>query len=199
MSKTGFLAQLLARDPRKIVRFPDYPIDAALAELAQLQQQITEAQAKLESGPAAEVRESGRAGSTAPVALESKPNPAAEETIAPALAALATNVWRAKGKLVDPNTGEAREEFRKVYRHVEASYEAFAQMGLTINDWLNQPYDPGLPVKVLTFLPTPGVTRDMVVEAVRPTVIWKDQLLQLAEVVVGIPPNTDTNSESNHN
>ena len=61
------------------------------------------------------------------------------------------------------------------------------QMGLTMNDWVNQPYDAGLPVKVLTFQPTPGLDRDTILETVRPTVIWKDRLLQSGEVIVGTP------------
>ena len=63
------------------------------------------------------------------------------------------------------------------------------QMGLTINDWVNQPYDAGLPVKVLTFQPAPGVDRDIILETVRPTVMWRDRLVQLGEVVVGTPVN----------
>ena len=109
-----------------------------------------------------------------------------------ALSSLATHLWRAKGKLVDPATGEPREESRRIYRHVEAALETFSQLGVTMNDWLNQPYDPGLPVKVLTFQPTPDLTRDTVVEATRPTVMWNDRLLQLAEVIVGIPPGKDS-------
>jgi hypothetical protein len=67
-------------------------------------------------------------------------------------------------------------------------------MGITLNDWIGQPYDPGLPVKVLTFQPAEGVVRDTVIEAVRPTVIWRDRLLQLGEVVVGIPINPEKTS-----
>lgn len=179
MSKPTFLNQLLAQDPRRLVRFPDYPLDAAMAELRQLQQQLAEAAARPQ----------------APVAPAPAVVPAPATTLpdgmASSIAALATHVWRTRGKMVDPDSGEPREESRKAYRHVEASFEAFAQMGVTLNDWIGQPFDPGLPVKVLTFQPTPGVTRDTVVEAVRPTVIWKDQLLQLGEVIVGIPGNTE--------
>jgi len=165
----GLWAQICARDPRTLVRFPDLPLDAALAELAELA-----------GAPAM----AARTGNTAsPVA------PAVENDQLPqALSALATHLWRAKGKLVDPATGEPREESKRIYRHVESALETFSQLGVTMNDWLNQPYDPGLPVKVLTFQPTPELTRDTVVEAVRPTVMWNDRLLQLAEVIVGIPP-----------
>jgi hypothetical protein len=107
------------------------------------------------------------------------------------LAALATQVWRARIRIIDPETGEPREEMRRIHRHIEGAFESFGQIGLTINDWLNQPYDPGLPVKVLTFQPTPELQRDTVLEAVRPTVIWKDRLLQMGEVIVGIPQNAE--------
>jgi hypothetical protein len=60
-----------------------------------------------------------------------------------------------------------------------------------MNDWVNQPYDTGLPVKVLSFQPTPGLDRDTVIETVRPTVIWKDRLLQSGEVIVGTPVVSD--------
>jgi hypothetical protein len=107
------------------------------------------------------------------------------------LTALATQVWRARVRIIDPETGEPREEMRRIHRHIEGAYETFSQLGLTISDWVNQPYDAGLPVKVLTFQPTPDLQRDTVLEAVRPTVIWKDRLLQMGEVIVGTPQNTE--------
>jgi len=111
------------------------------------------------------------------------------EALSGSLAGLATQVWRAKVRIIDPETGAPREEMRRVYRHIESAYDVFGQMGLTIKDWMNQPYDAGLPVKVLAFQPTPGLERDTVLESVRPSVIWKDRLLQLGEVIVGIPPS----------
>jgi hypothetical protein len=107
--------------------------------------------------------------------------------LAAAFGGLATQVWRAYGKTVDPATGQPREEMRRVHRHIEGALDVLKQMGLTINDWVNQPYDAGLPVKVLTFQPAPGVVRDTILETVRPTVMWKNRLVQLGEVVVGTP------------
>jgi hypothetical protein len=169
----GLIEQLLARDPRTLVRFPDLPLDRALEELAAL---------KLGVGSPATAP--AREGSAAPVVSEN-------ERLSQSVSALATHLWRAKSKLVDPTTGEPKDEYRRVYRHVEGALETFSQMGVTMNDWVNQPYDPGLPVKVLTFQPAPELSRDTVVEAVRPTVMWNDRLLQLAEVIVGIPPSTE--------
>ena len=185
----SLLAQIFARDPRKDVRFPDVPLDQALAALQQMEAALQE----LRSAPPAQ-----------PVAvpLEAMPPvvpvPAAAsglEELSGSLAGLATQVWRARNRIIDPETGEPREEMRRIHRHIEGAFDAFSQMGLTINDWTKQPYDAGLPVKVLTFQPTPDLQRDTVLEAVRPTVMWKDQLLQMGEVIVGIPSNTEEKTQ----
>jgi hypothetical protein len=119
------------------------------------------------------------------------PNDAYLDELGSSMASLATQVWRARSRIIDPATGEPREEMRRVHRHVEGAFESLAEMGLVINDWMNQPYDSGLPVKVLTFQPASDVQRDTVLEATRPTVIWKERLLQMGEVIVGIPQSTE--------
>lgn len=190
MAQPSLLAQLLATDPRKLARLPDISVDAAMAELRRLREQI-------EAAPTASAGASSAPAEPAPApAAVPAPAPSAlPDGVSSSLSALATHVWRAKGKLVD-EAGVPRDETRRAFRHIESAFEAFAQMGLTMNDWIGQPYDPGLPVKVLTFQPTPDVTRDTVVEAVRPTVIWRDQLLQLGEVIVGIPPDAENSPKT---
>lgn len=175
---SSLLAQLLARDPRKTVRFPEVPVDEALDALRQLHDALRD-QPPAPPPPAL----------AAPVA----PAPAAEDTeaLSVALGGLATQVWRARSRIIDPATGEPREEMKRVHRHIEGALDVLKQLGLTMNDWVHQPYDAGLPVKVLAFQPTPGLARDTILEAVRPTVIWKERLLQLGEVVVGIPVNPE--------
>jgi hypothetical protein len=170
----SLLAQILARDPRKTVRFPEVPVDEALDALRQLHDAL---------------REPTPAPPPPAVAAPVAPAPAAEDTeaLSAALGGLATQVWRARSRIIDPATGEPREEMKRVHRHIEGALDVLKQLGLTMNDWVHQPYDAGLPVKVLAFQPTPGLARDTILEAVRPTVIWKERLLQLGEVVVGIP------------
>jgi hypothetical protein len=163
------LAQILARDPRKLVRFPELPVDEALTALRRLEAALHEPQA------------------AAPAPATAEPGMDDPEGLSTAFGGLATQVWRAMGKTVDPATGEPREEMRRVHRHIEGALDVLKQMGLTINDWVNQPYDAGLPVKVLTFQPAPGIERDTIIETVRPTVLWKNRLVQLGEVVVGTP------------
>ena len=176
MKQYGFLELLMARPPGRLARFPDLPLEQALAEL----QAVTEALAR-----------SPEPAATPPaVSAASAPGgPAMDDDLAAGLAALATNVWRAKGKMIDPATGEPREESRRPYRHVAAAFEAFAQLGVRLSDWRDQPFDAGLPVKVLSFQPTADLAQDTIIEVVRPAVFWHDRLLQVGEVIVGIPEN----------
>src|SRR5882757_10100655 len=163
------IAQLLAKNPRRQARFPDVPVDQALRELEEMQK-------KLSALPR---------GGTAPA--EPPPENADLATaLNGSVANIVTNLWRAKAKMIEPDTGEPKEEMRRAYRHIEGALEAFNQLGLRLSDMVNQPYDAGLPVKVLTFQPTPGLSRDTILEVVRPTVIWQDTLLQMGEIVVGI-------------
>lgn len=218
----SLLAQIFARDPRKLARFPDVPLDQALVAVQQLEAMLTELKAApppppplletLSIGsmppvvPAELPAEAGvpaiSTGSTAPISVPAEaPAPAPTVVVnseayldefGVSMASLATQVWRTRNRIMDPETGEPREEMRRVHRHVIGAFESLTEMGLVINDWVNQPYDSGLPVKVLTFQPTPDIQRDIVLEATRPTVIWKERLLQMGEVIVGIPPqNTE--------
>jgi hypothetical protein len=170
------LRQIFARDPRKIARLPEIPVDRALEELRKLCAASAAPAAPADSGVAPSAP-----APAAPAASESN------EALGAAIGNLATHVWRAKSRMIDAKTGQPTDDMKRVYRHVDAAVETLRQMDVTMNDWLHQSYDAGLPVKVLTFQPTPGLERDTIVEAIRPAVVWKNQLLQLGEVVVGTP------------
>lgn len=172
MSNPSVVAQLLAKDPRRQARFPEVPVDQALRELEELQKKIAGAK-------------NGAAPAAAPAATIDPTS-----ALGGSIASIVTNLWRAKLKLVEAQTGEPFEETRRIYRHVEGALETFKQLGVTITELVNQPYDAGLPVKVLTFQPAPGVKRDTILEVIRPTIIWQDTLLQMGEIVVGIPAET---------
>jgi hypothetical protein len=163
MTIPSFFDLVFARDPRRIVRFPEAPLDQALADWEKIQ--------------------------SAPAPTADTPAPALDQ-----IAAIATNVWRAKSKLIDPATSLPREETKRTYRHIESTLDALTQMGVVIREQLYEPYDPGLPVNVLTFQPMPGLSRDTIVEVVRPTIIWQDRVLQVGEVVVGTPETSSVPS-----
>lgn len=169
MNDPGMLQLLMAADPKQLAKFPDIPLERVMGEVQ-----------ALKNAPAVPPASISPAAATGPT-VEST------DALGASIAALATHIWRAQTRMVDPKTGAPREETRRLYRHIEGALEALTGMGVRLSDWIDQPYDAGLPVKVLSFQPTPEVTRDTVIEAVRPAVFWQDRLLQVGEVIVGIP------------
>ena len=104
-----------------------------------------------------------------------------------ALANIATNAWRAKTKMVDSETGEAKEEMRRIYRHVEAIFETLKQIGLETTDLAGSQYDSGMALKVVSFEQTPGISNEEIKETIKPSVAWQGRLIQMGEVIVGTP------------
>ncbi len=102
-------------------------------------------------------------------------------------ATIATNTWRAKIKMVDSDTGETKEEMKRVYRHIEAIVEALKQIGVETIDPVGLAYDSGMALKVVTFESTPGLSSEEIKETISPSVAWQGQLIQIGEVIVGTP------------
>jgi hypothetical protein len=120
-----------------------------------------------------------------------------------ALAAIATNAWRAKVKIVDADTGEAKEEMRRVYRHIEAIFESLKGIGVETIDPTGRAYDSGMALKVVSFEQTPGLSKEEIRETIKPSVSWQGRLIQMGEVIVGTPPKATvsergTDEQSNH-
>ena len=102
-------------------------------------------------------------------------------------ASIATNVWRAKTKMVDSETGETKEEMKRVYRHIEAIIEALKQVGVETIDPEGRVYDSGMALKVVSFESTPGLSNEEIKETIKPSVAWQGRLIQIGEVIVGTP------------
>src|SRR5260370_33600158 len=100
---------------------------------------------------------------------------------------VATNIWKARVKMLVAASGEVREEMKRVYRHVEAALEGMLEMGLEVKDHTGDAFDYGLPLKVITAQPTPGITRESVIETIKPTIYWQQRLIQIGEVVIATP------------
>lgn len=103
------------------------------------------------------------------------------------LAELCTELWRLRRKMLEADRPQPRTEMADAYRHVEAAWDLLADAGLTIDDPTGRPFDSGMPLKALAFQPTAGLTRETVVETIRPTIFLRDARLQMGEVIVGTP------------
>jgi hypothetical protein len=131
----------------------------------------------------AELRNVFAAAAAAPPVTASTP----ADDPGPLLASLGTNLWRLRSRMLEPGGGQPRDEFRRLYRHVEALWDTLGGAGLKIVDHTDAPFDPGLSLKVISFEPQAGLARETVIETLRPTIFLRDRRIQIGEVIVGKP------------
>lgn len=112
------------------------------------------------------------------------------------LALIATNAWRAKVKMVEPETGQPKEDLRRIYRHIEGIFNAFDELGVKIVDPTGRAYDSGMALKAISFEQTPGLSREEIKETIKPSVTWNDRLIQMGEVIVGTPEQKTADKET---
>jgi hypothetical protein len=108
------------------------------------------------------------------------------------LVSIAINTWRAKSKMVDPATGEFREDLKRIGRHIEAIYRNLAEAGIVIRDHTGDAYDEGQPMKVIASKPTLGQEKKRVSETLLPSIFWNNRLVQNGEIEIAIPVDTKT-------
>jgi hypothetical protein len=120
------------------------------------------------------------------------PDAVASQNVLKGMADIATNVWKAKAKMLDGASGEVRDEMKRVYRHIESVLESLREMGLELKDHTGDAFDYGLPLKVISTQPTQGITRENVIETIKPTIYWQHQIIQTGEVVIATPVSTET-------
>ncbi|AUH39608.1 hypothetical protein CXR04_04500 [Streptomyces sp. CMB-StM0423] len=115
------------------------------------------------------------------------PDPAAEFDTG-RLAEAATGVWKAQRKL-DQQDAVPQKTSRQISKSVRTAREALQDgIELKIKDHDGEDYDPGLPLKVLSFEDDPSLTREVVLETFKPTIHFRGDRIQMGEVVVGRPP-----------
>ena len=114
-------------------------------------------------------------------------NEDSNQALIKAISSIATNAWRAKNKMVDADSGEAREEMKRVFRHNESIIETLKQIGVETIDPSGRAYHSGMALKVIIFEPTPGLTREEIKETIKPSILWQGRLIQIGEVIIGTP------------
>jgi hypothetical protein len=110
------------------------------------------------------------------------------------MADIATHAWKAQAKMLDAASGEVREEMKRVHRHIEFILAAIEAIGVEIKDHTGDAFDYGLPLKVVTTQPTADIVQDKVIETIKPTIYWRNQIIQMGEVVLATP--TDERSSA---
>lgn len=102
--------------------------------------------------------------------------------------ATGTAVWKLEQRMLDAETKEPKDEFRRVWRHVETIKDALADIGVDIVDWTGKRYDEGMSLKVVSEEERPGTKTPEIIETLLPTIRFRKQnQLQQGEVVVSKP------------
>lgn len=141
--------------------------------------------------------EAAATGVQAPVAQQG--GSVLDAEIAKLLRTTATAVWRLSGRMLDEETKEPKDEFRRVWRYVESIREALEAIGVETIDWTGKHYDEGLPVKVVAEEERPGTKSPEISETLLPTIRFRKQVqLQQGEVVVGRPGPQNPPTEQMH-
>jgi len=104
-----------------------------------------------------------------------------------ALLAAAAGIWRTQRKLERRGDTLSAADLRQLRRFVQGSRDALAGDGLEMQDHDGEPFDPGQSLDVLLFQDEPELTREVVLETVRPTVYFRGERIQMGQVIVGRP------------
>lgn len=121
---------------------------------------------------------------------------AAEGLPAEVLVDLSTGLWRLRQKMHRPGTQQPLDEVKRAYRHLESVWDALAAAGVDIQDYSDCPFDPGMSLKVVSFQPTPGLSRDLIVETIKPSIYLKGKPIQMGEVIVATPATTPNRTQA---
>jgi hypothetical protein len=101
-----------------------------------------------------------------------------------------TLVWRIQQRLAA--TGELPKPLQKLSRDVERTRDALTQGGIEIKDHTGGDYEGGMALRVVASQPVTGLARRQIIETLKPTIYYKDKIIQMGEVIVGVPEETKT-------
>jgi hypothetical protein len=105
------------------------------------------------------------------------------------LSNVGTGLWRLRNKMVQPGTGEPLDEMRRAFRHLQSTLDVLEEAGVEILDHTGELVPEGgiYSLKAIAYQPTPGINRERVIETIKPTIYFKDQMIQMGEVIIGTP------------
>lgn len=98
--------------------------------------------------------------------------------------------WKLRQKMFDVETGEVKEEFRQLARHVDTIAEALAELDINIQDHTGKLFDSGQSIEVLAIQQTEGILAETVLETVRPTIYRGGRQILKGQVIIGTPVPT---------
>jgi hypothetical protein len=109
------------------------------------------------------------------------------ELFTAAFCEIAIHAWRAKRRMTDRHSGEVKDEHKATFRSIEGILASLESVGFTLRDREGEFYDYGLPEKVVAAEKRAGISREMVVETIRPSIKYGEQLVKPGEIVIAVP------------
>ena len=104
---------------------------------------------------------------------------------------VATNAWKGQIRLSKWPSEELPAERKRLERHFESILSSLERFGVRVTDHTGQPYDYGQALKVVAAQLQEGIAKEVVTETIRPSVHWREQLIQHGEVIIATPKEAD--------
>jgi hypothetical protein len=98
---------------------------------------------------------------------------------------LAYGLWRTRLKILSNGNVEPPEAFKKVFLLIDSTYQKMLQSGVEILDPINTRYVEGMKEHVLAFEPHEELTQDTIIQTIKPTIKYKDEIILTGEIIVG--------------
>jgi hypothetical protein len=111
------------------------------------------------------------------------------------IANIVTSLWRVRRKLAQGSEDGANKIISK---HIESAFDTLATAKVKVKDHTGEKYVSGMSLKVVAFQPNPELKFEKITETIKPTIIYKDLLLQRGEVIVETPGNEATSQSQNN-
>ncbi len=109
------------------------------------------------------------------------------------LAEVGTGLWRLRLKMLPRGSKEPSEENRRSFKQLESILDTVREAGLQIRDHTGEavPRGGAYTLKALAYEPTSGLATERVTETIKPTIYFKERLIQVGEVIIGTPEASD--------
>ncbi|VAW65820.1 hypothetical protein MNBD_GAMMA09-3309 [hydrothermal vent metagenome] len=107
------------------------------------------------------------------------------------LADIATGLWRTRKNIVEEGADTPKDGMEKAFRHVQSVFDVLETAEMQIKDHTGEKWADGRLINVVAFQPMPELTEEIIIETIKPSIFFKDQHIQKAQVIVGTPPEND--------
>lgn len=113
--------------------------------------------------------------------------PAPHDASVPALATLAVELWRLRGRLEGLRNAVSEADTLALQAVVSAAEGVLRASGVTLDDPCGRPYEEGDAIEVVGAQTSTDISRPTVVRTIRPTIRVGRRVAQAAQVILATP------------